>query len=96
VGNLENTSPTSRQWHALVELVTRLAREYRIPPTNILGHTEVPWYWKPQVTERTACPGRHLDLKALRREVQRNLAATAWPSGHPPPEPVAREAVSKR
>jgi hypothetical protein len=76
VGNQEKTSPTVRQWHSLVKLVTRLAREYRIPPENILGHTEVPWYWRSGATERTACPGRHLDLEVLRRQVHKHLATT--------------------
>ncbi len=71
VGNLDKARPTTSQWRSLAEAVTRLCREHQISPENIIGHTEVPWYWDKDRTEQTACPGRYLDLKALRREVHR-------------------------
>lgn len=52
--------PYPPQLAALEELAARLLREYRIPLTPLLGHREVPG-------AATACPGRFLDLTALRR-----------------------------
>ena len=77
VGNLEQTPPTTHQRDALVDLVTRLARKHEIPPEQIVGHTEVPWFRSPDQTERTACPGRNLDLEALRGEVAERLDRNA-------------------
>jgi len=62
IGNLENRPPTPAQREALTALVRRLAAEHRIPAANVLGHGEVPG-------AATACPGRHMDMPALRREL---------------------------
>ncbi|MDI6711412.1 MAG: peptidoglycan recognition family protein [Bacillota bacterium] len=62
IGNMENHPPTPAQWESLVGLVRRLAAEHRVPVTNVLGHGEVPG-------AATACPGRHTDMAALRREL---------------------------
>ena len=74
VGNFEKARPTPLQWRSLVETIANLCRKYGIDPANILGHTEVPWYWRKNQTELTACPGRFLDIKALRREVRQRLS----------------------
>jgi N-acetyl-anhydromuramyl-L-alanine amidase AmpD len=75
IGDLEARVPFPAQLAALDELVGRLLREYRIPLVNLLGHREVPG-------AATACPGRHLDLEALRRALK--------PSG---PQPLYRVQV---
>lgn len=59
IGDLETRPPFPEQLAGLEELVGRLMAEYRIPPANVLGHREVPG-------AATACPGRGLDLAALR------------------------------
>jgi N-acetyl-anhydromuramyl-L-alanine amidase AmpD len=59
LGNLEERPPLPAQTAALQGLLRRLVREYRIPPANVLGHREVPG-------AATVCPGRHLDLAAVR------------------------------
>ncbi|MBE0467488.1 MAG: N-acetylmuramoyl-L-alanine amidase, partial [Candidatus Desulforudis sp.] len=60
IGNLEVRPPYPEQVQALTGLLKRLAAEYRIPQAHVLGHREV-------AGAATACPGRHLDLAALRR-----------------------------
>ena len=77
VGNFEKARPSPLQWQSLVETVANLCREHGIDPANILGHTEVPWYWRKNQTELTACPGRFLDIKALRREVRQRISSAA-------------------
>lgn len=64
VGNFENHPPARLQKEALILHVTRLAREYDIPPEKIIGHREI---WK------TACPGKHLRLEEIRAAVARNM-----------------------
>ncbi len=65
VGNFEDHPPPRLQKEALILLVTRLARDYDIPPERIIGHREI---WA------TACPGKHLRLDEIRAAVARNLA----------------------
>jgi hypothetical protein len=79
VGNLDKGRPTTLQWRSLTETVARLCRDHRISPENIIGHTEVPWYWDKDRTEQTACPGRYFDIKSLRRVVNQRLAAISTP-----------------
>lgn len=45
--------------------------EYRIPQAHVLGHREVPG-------AATACPGRHLDLAALRRTLTETAGQTLY------------------
>jgi len=59
IGNLEVRAPHPAQTAALEELAARLVAEYRISVAQVLGHREVPG-------AATACPGRYLDLAALR------------------------------
>ncbi|RMG68813.1 MAG: N-acetylmuramoyl-L-alanine amidase, partial [Bacteroidetes bacterium] len=65
VGNLERHPPPLQQREALLNLLTRLARKYGIPPERIRGHGEL---------QNTKCPGRYLDMPRIRREIQRRLA----------------------
>lgn len=60
IGNFEQRPPHPEQLVALQELLPRLMREHRIPVSRVLGHREVKG-------AATLCPGRHLDLVALRR-----------------------------
>lgn len=52
VGNFNHSRPTEKQMEALVYLVNRLRRYYRIPKSNILGHGQV-------AGARTDCPGKN-------------------------------------
>jgi hypothetical protein len=68
VGDFETASnrPSLAQWASLVALCRFLCREYDIRPDHILGHRDA------QAAEgevNTECPGKNMDLKALRRAV---------------------------
>jgi|GEM_PF-1933894 len=58
VGNFESSRPTDAQMRALAYLAGHLMRQYRIPPANIIGHRDC---------KTTDCPGRNMDLAAVRR-----------------------------
>jgi len=64
VGNFEEREPPALQMESLVTLLTRLSREYDIPPERIRGHREV---------QNTKCPGKHLNMHEVRERVQENL-----------------------
>jgi len=66
VGNFENTSPTSTQYHQLAELVAWLQERYAIPSANVIGHND---------TKPTACPGRHLSVASIRSMAGEIIAA---------------------
>lgn len=68
IGNLDHTPPTARQMQTLRELLALLCREGGVAATAIYGHGEV--------TGRTACPGRHLNVRHLRQAVAAALDAS--------------------
>jgi len=57
VGNFDSARPTSKQMQSLSRLVAYLMQTYRIAPGNIVGHRD---------TKPTDCPGRNLDIAAVR------------------------------
>jgi hypothetical protein len=64
VGNFDAQNPSAAQWQSLVKLVKRLGTEYHIPPGNIVGHNQI------RQGGSTACPGKNLNLQALREAVE--------------------------
>jgi hypothetical protein len=68
IGNFENSSPTPRQLEALAQLVQFLCNETGIDPSHVYGHGEV--------THRTACPGRRLNMALVRRRANQIYAGT--------------------
>jgi hypothetical protein len=58
VGNFENHPPTTKQLASLERLVSYLCREFNIDRSEILSHGGV--------TGKTLCPGKHMDLAAIR------------------------------
>lgn len=64
VGNFEKHDVPALQRESLIQLLYRLAKDYNIPPEHIVGHREV---WN------TACPGKHLNMIQVRRDVARLL-----------------------
>lgn len=64
VGNFQKHPPSPQQKEKLIKLLTRLSREYSIPPERIRGHGEV---------DNTECPGRYLDLNEIRSRVAHRL-----------------------
>lgn len=64
VGNFERHEIPPRQYESLLNLITRLAREYKIPPERIVGHNEL---------QNTRCPGSHTDMNKIRSEITEKL-----------------------
>jgi N-acetyl-anhydromuramyl-L-alanine amidase AmpD len=62
VGNFDEDAPSASQMQSLTRLLRFLCRKYDIPPTRVYTHGGV--------THLTACPGKHFDLKALRRSLR--------------------------
>ena len=65
IGNFEKTQPTAAQLKSLSELLAFLCDRTGISPDEIYGHGEV--------THKTACPGKNLDIRAIRRSAQAAL-----------------------
>ncbi len=61
VGDFDESYPTSAQLASLNRLLAFLTAHCRIPPSRITTHKNV--------THKTACPGRHLDLAAVKRSL---------------------------
>lgn len=68
IGDLDAQRPTARQLQTLQDLICVLVAETGVSPARIYGHGEI--------THKTACPGRHVNMSGLRRAV---LAALARP-----------------
>lgn len=66
IGDFETHPPSARQVQTLVDLITVLVEETGVNPGQIFGHGEV--------TGKTACPGRHVNMAALRRTVAAQVA----------------------
>jgi N-acetyl-anhydromuramyl-L-alanine amidase AmpD len=62
VGNFDEGPPSAAQRQSLTKLVRFLCRKYNIPASKVYTHGGV--------THQTACPGKHFDLKAVRKSVR--------------------------
>ncbi len=63
VGNFDITRPTAKQMASLTKLVAFLADKYNVRQADIIGH---------QMTgKQTDCPGKNMDIAALRNSVAR-------------------------
>jgi hypothetical protein len=65
VGNFDVERPTPAQMRSLTRLVAYLMRTYNISPRDVIGHGE---------TKATDCPGRYMNVAAVRRAVAQALA----------------------
>lgn len=70
VGNFDIERPTPQQTKALAKLVAYLMKTYKIPPDRILGHSD---------TKPTDCPGRNMNVAAVRRMASRVADSGAAP-----------------
>lgn len=68
IGDFERQRPTPKQMAALAELIGFLCDKTGIPPSQIYGHGDV--------TNKTACPGRYLNIAAVRNSVKAVLASS--------------------
>lgn len=69
VGNFDQHRPTKAQLDSLNALIRQLADHYGIAASNILGHREA--QIRAGDPPGTRCPGKLLDMDAIRRNVQR-------------------------
>ena len=66
VGHFDVTRPTPAQMQSLTQLTAWLMTSYHIPASHIIGHRDA---------KHTNCPGRYMDLPALRAMASRTVAA---------------------
>jgi hypothetical protein len=78
VGNFDLERPTPQQQKALARLIAHLMKTYQITPDRIIGHGDT---GKP-----TECPGRNMNIAAIRRMATQ--MASASESAHDP-QPAA-------
>jgi N-acetylmuramoyl-L-alanine amidase len=81
IGNLEKSRPTARQLQTLQSLIAVLVREAGVNAGRIYGHGEV--------THKTLCPGRYLDMDQVRARVAALVVA-------PPPTQIERAGAADR
>jgi hypothetical protein len=65
VGNFDIERPTAAQMRSLAKLVAYLEKNYRVPASRVLGHSD---------TKPTDCPGRNLSVATVRRMASQALA----------------------
>ncbi len=59
VGNFERRRPSRAQLQVTIKLVARLMKKYHFTVNEVYGHRDL---------AATACPGRHVDVKAIARQ----------------------------
>lgn len=67
IGDFQHSTPTARQLRTLRDLITLLIRQTGMDPGAIHGHGEI--------THKTECPGRNMNMAALRRSVASALGS---------------------
>ena len=67
VGNFDATRPSAAQLKSLEKLVAYLMKTYHISADHVLGHGE---------TKATECPGRYMNVAAVRRACAQMVAGT--------------------
>lgn len=78
VGNFMDGKPTARQMASATRLVAWLMQTYNIPADHVIGHRD---------TKQTLCPGRNMNLVAVRTMANKAIAdaAAGKPEGAMPP-----------
>lgn len=66
VGNFDILKPNPKLWEHIVKTGRFLVRFLRIPPENILGHSEAQAKWG---TASKTCPGKSFDMNLLRKDL---------------------------
>jgi len=74
VGNFDVTHPTAAQLKSVEKLVAYLMKTYHIPADHVLGHGE---------TKATECPGKYVNVAAIRRACAQMIAAQPPSSPNP-------------
>ena len=65
VGNFSQENIPADYWHKLVNVISGLLLLFDIPVKNVIGHREA--------EPGTECPGKNIDMNALRRAVAKKL-----------------------
>ena len=81
VGNFDSTHPSAKQLASLEKLVTYLMETYHIPPQDVIGHRD---------TKPTECPGRYMDVAAVRQDAVRAIASAGGKTDRPDEARVAK------
>jgi hypothetical protein len=71
VGDFSQTRPTAAQMQSLARLVGHLMKTYNIPPARVIGHNEAK-------DGKTNCPGKYMNLAALRRSAAQYAGVDEW------------------
>lgn len=71
IGDFREHVPKAAQWVNLVELSVELLRWLGLSSTGLYGHDELPGG---SVDPLKKCPGKHLDMHALRLETQKVMS----------------------
>jgi hypothetical protein len=87
VGNFDIDRPTAAQMASLDKLVVYLMKTYNIRADHVLGHKQ---------TKPTDCPGRNINIFAIRRTVQAQLAEIDGTSAPDPNVAFADEPVDQQ
>jgi hypothetical protein len=61
IGDCQSTPPTPRQLESLKQLIGMLSERYQIPPSGVIGHSDV---------KATDCPGRYFPLTEVTAAAQ--------------------------
>ncbi len=69
VGNFNNDLPSQAQLHTASLLVATLAKYYKIPPGNIIGHRQAPG-------AHTDCPGTRFPWQTFEASLRKNFMTT--------------------
>jgi hypothetical protein len=84
VGNFETGRPSAKQMQSTVKLVAWLMQTYNISPRNVIGHDDA---------KSTLCPGRHMNLAAIRTQASNVVAGISAGEDEVPGPVHARVAV---
>lgn len=81
----DNIEPAALQYESTFLHLVDLALKFRIPPSRIIGHREVPGMFsiigKGSVRYRKTCPGMKIDLNLLRKRVGFHMEAALYSAG---------------
>jgi hypothetical protein len=86
VGNFDVERPSPQQIRSLARLVAHLSQTYRISPQNVVGHRD---------TKPTDCPGRFVNLAAIRNAAGATADAGADLDATPAIEPAPQTAIGE-
>lgn len=64
IGNLDVSTPSTKQIKALRALTQTLLKKHGLTPNNVAGHEEV-------TNTHKTCPGKHVDLDTLRETLRK-------------------------